>query len=118
MANGISGSDRHACKFYDSFDQWWHQTGTIMKHVTASANNSAISDDNTIDIDNDLHSKESPLPTPNSAIKGDKKSFQEQCYGVFIKMAENSSVMVQNFQETNALLQKVERQMDRLIDKL
>jgi len=36
MVNGVSGSDRHECKFYDAFDQWWHQTNTVMKHVTAN----------------------------------------------------------------------------------
>ena len=122
LANGISGSDRHACKFYDSFDQWWHQTGTVMKHVTTSASDSVSVEDNTTDNDNDLHSKDTPIPamttTPNSTTKVDKKNFQERCYGVFVQMAENSSVMVKNFEKTNALLERVDRQMDRLIDKL
>ena len=113
LANGISGSDRHACKFYDSFDQWWHQTGTVMKHVTASANDSLSVEDSTTDIEKDLHSKDTPTPTttatPNSTTKVDKKNFQEQCYGVFIQMAENSLVMVQNFEKTNALPEKVEQ---------
>ena len=40
LANGYSRSNHHACKYYDSFYQWWHQTGTIMKYVTTSANDS------------------------------------------------------------------------------
>jgi hypothetical protein len=47
MTNGVSGSDRHEYKFYDVFDQWWHQTGTVMKHVTASANGSTCIEDST-----------------------------------------------------------------------
>ena len=117
LANGISGSDRHACKFYDSFDQWWHQTGTVMKHVTTSANDSVSLDDSTTENEND-----SPIPatttTPNSTSKVDKRNFQERCYGVFVQMAENSSIMVKNFEKTNALLERVDQQMDRLIDKL
>ena len=79
LANGISGSDRHACKFYDSFDQWWHQTGTVIKHVTASANNSVSVEDSTTDNETHLHSKDTPLPatmtTTNSTIKVDKRNF-------------------------------------------
>lgn len=120
VANGISGSNRHACKFYDSFDQWWHQTGTVKKHVTASANDSASVGDSTTDIEKHPSSSDTPTPAPSQtlATKVDKKNFQEQCYGVFMQMAENSSVMVKNFEKTNALLENVERQMDRLIDKL
>ena len=31
---------------------------------------------------------------------------------------ENNSIMVKNFEKTKALLERVDRQMDRLIDKL
>ena len=117
LANGITGSNRHTCKFYDSFDQWWHQTGTVMKHVTTSANDSVSVDDNNTENEND-----SPIPATttilNSTIKVDKRNFQERCYGVFLQMAENCSLMVKNFEKTNALLERVDRQMDRLIDKL
>jgi len=37
---------------------------------------------------------------------------------MFIQMVENSIIMGRNFEKTNALLEKVERQMDQLIDKL
>ena len=108
LANGISGLDRHACKFYDSFDQWWHQIGAIMKHVTASANDSMSVEENTTNIEKDQNSNNIPISTTTLAIKMDKKNFQKQCYNVFIQMAENSSVMVKNFEKTNALLEKVE----------
>ena len=99
LVNGISGSDRRTCKFYDSFDQWWHQTGTVMKHVTAFANDSMNVEESTMDIQKDQNSNDIPISTTTPAIKVDKKNFQEQCYGVFIKMAENSSVMVKNFEK-------------------
>jgi hypothetical protein len=54
----------------------------------------------------------------NSSVKSGKKNFQEQTYNLFTQMVENSSVLVKNFEKTNALLEKVEHQMDRLIDKL
>ena len=38
MANNVSGEGHHECKFYGSIDQWWHQTSTMMKHVSASTN--------------------------------------------------------------------------------
>ncbi len=34
LANNILGEEKHECKFYESIDQWWHQTCIVMKHVT------------------------------------------------------------------------------------
>jgi hypothetical protein len=34
LANGILGEEKHKYKFYESIDQWWHQTCTITKHLT------------------------------------------------------------------------------------
>jgi hypothetical protein len=114
MTNEVSGSDRHECKFYDVFDQWWHQTSNVMKHVTASANGSTCIEDSTEKPEKEQISE----PTSTSSLKSGKKSFQEQIFGLFTQMVENSSVMVKNFEKTNALLERVDRQMDRLIDKL
>ena len=36
MANGISGNARHESKFFDAMDEWWHQTGQVMKDVSAT----------------------------------------------------------------------------------
>ena len=33
-------------------------------------------------------------------------------------MVENNCIMVKSYEKTNALLERVDRQMDRLIDKL
>jgi len=79
LVNGIFGSDRLACKFYNSFDQWWHQTGIVMKHVIASANDSASVEDSTTDIEKDQNSNGIPTPIPTvtstPATKVDKKNF-------------------------------------------
>jgi len=56
--------------------------------------------------------------TTNSSKKQTKKNLQDQTHSMFTQMVENSTMMVRNFEKTNALLEKVERQMDRLIDKL
>jgi len=58
------------------------------------------------------------MVTPNLTIKVDNNNFQERCYEVFVQMADNSSVIVKNFEKTNVLLKMVDRQMDRLIKKL
>ena len=36
MANGISGNAHHESKVFDAMDEWWHQTGQVMKHVSAT----------------------------------------------------------------------------------
>ena len=97
-------------------DQWWHQAGQIMKHVTASANDadlpSSQSQDNCSQEDtNTQHSN------PPSASKS-KQNFYDRAISIFEKMVENSTVMMHNFEKTNALLERVDYQMDRLINKL
>ena len=53
MSNIVSGERRHECKFYDSIDQWCHQTDTVMKHMSASEN------------DNNFGQDDSELPNDN-----------------------------------------------------
>jgi hypothetical protein len=93
-----------------------------MKHATTSANNYVSVEDSTTGNENDLHSKVTPIPatitTLNSTIKADKKKFQERCYGVFVQMAKNGSVMINNFGKPNALLERVDGQMNKFIEKL
>jgi hypothetical protein len=38
LTNDILREESHKCKFYESIDQMWHQTCTIMKHVTTFVN--------------------------------------------------------------------------------
>ena len=38
MANEVSEETKYECKFYDSIDQWWHQTIIVIKHVTTIVN--------------------------------------------------------------------------------
>lgn len=127
MANIVSGEGRHECKFYDSIDQWWHQTGTVMKHVSASANdtdhisleNSQLPEDSAVSGEHaTVQEPSSSFRTSPVTSKSGKKLYHEQTYHMFTQMVENSSVMVKHFQKTNDLLEKVERQMDRIIDKL
>jgi hypothetical protein len=47
-----------------------------------------------------------------------QNGLDSSCKVALTQMVENSSVMVKNFEKTNALLVKVEHQMDRFIDKL
>jgi hypothetical protein len=85
-----------------------------MKHATAYANDSTCIEDSVEELE-----KEQILePTPTSSLKSGKKNFQKQTFGLFIQMVKNNSIMVKNFEKTNALLERVDRQIDRLIDKL
>ena len=76
--------------------------------MTISANDSMSIEESTTNIEKDQNSNDILISTTALAIKVDKKNFQKQCYGIFIQMVENSSVMVKNFEKTNALLEKVE----------
>ena len=88
MANDVSGSDHKECKFFEEFDQWWYQTGTMTKNISAFANSSASSLENAEEPEKlDLNEKDqSSDVTATSSLKTGKKSFQEQTYGLFTKM--------------------------------
>jgi hypothetical protein len=99
----------------------------MMKHVSASANdndhispeNSQLSEESEVLEDHPtVQEPSSSLTTSLLISKSGKKLYQEQTYRIFTQIVENSSVMVNHFQKTNDLLEKIERQMDRIIDKL
>ena len=48
LANSICGNNKHECKFYDPLDQWWHQAGSVLKHVSATTMDNA-----NVDVQND-----------------------------------------------------------------
>ena len=31
FSNGIFGESRHECKYFEEFDTWWHQVGSVKK---------------------------------------------------------------------------------------
>ena len=90
-----------------------------MKHVSATTmdntsvgghENSANANDDVLQPINSLQSE------PSSASK--KNKFQDQTLHYFGKMVDNSVAMLDHFARTNELFQKVDQQIDRLIEKL
>ena len=116
MANNISGNDRHESKFYEAMDEWWHQAGQIKKHVSATTNDQADLDSNSSPNEDNLL-KSSFMSTPPSTSKG-KQNFHDRAIDIFEKMAETSTSLMKNFERTNQLLERVDFQFDRLINKL
>ena len=35
VRNNFCRQSRHDCKYYDNFDSWWSESGSIMKHMSA-----------------------------------------------------------------------------------
>jgi hypothetical protein len=116
MANGISGNDCHERKFYDAMDEWWHQTGQMMKHVS-------ITTTNNMDFHNTSSPKMDSLPdstsTPSSTSKSEgKQKNSDRAIDIFEKMAEIGTSLMKDFERTNALLERIDSQFDCLINKL
>ena len=122
LANLVSENNRHECKFYDSLDQWWHQAGSVIKHMSATTMNSTNSDaqdnydDANQDISQDIQIECSSQSEPPSV--SNKNKFQDQTLFYFEKIVDNGTAMLDHFAKTNELLQKVDHQMDWLINKL
>jgi hypothetical protein len=73
-------------------------------------------EDTTQDVSQDVQGWRVSQSKPSSASK--KNKFQDQALLYFRKMVDNGAAMVDYFAKTNELLQKVDHQMDRLIEKL
>ena len=115
MTNGISRNARHESKFFDAMDEWRHQTGQVMKHVSDTTASHEENQSNSIP--NEVESLTTTIPTPPSTSKG-KGNFQEKAIRIFEKMAENSTNLMKCFERNNELLQNLDNQFDRLINKL
>ena len=112
LANGISCNNHQESKFYDALDQWYHQADQVFKHVSATTNDSAESP---INFSPEVDS--APLSTPPSISKTNVH-FHERSIEIFEKMAETSIGLMKFFERTNELLERVNHQFDRLINKL
>ena len=115
MANGISRNARHESKFFDAMDEWWHQTGQVMKHVSATTASHEENQSNSTP--DEMESLTTTIPAPPLTSKG-KRNFQERAIGIFEKMAENSTNFIKCFERNNELFQNLDTHFDRLINKL
>jgi hypothetical protein len=112
--NNISGHGRHDCKYYHSFDEWWSDSGSVMKHVSATTNDSETSGSGDEEPGNSDALPSMSKPTTSST----KGKFHDQALMLFSKMVDNSANMLQSFQSMTGLMERVDHQMDRLIEKL
>jgi hypothetical protein len=113
-------------KFYDCLDQWWQNNAKLVKHTGASTNESDLPLGTLVESTTTIKVKEDDGPKleieESCAPKSQRKQVQvkdvSNIYGTFSKMVENSTIMVNHFAKTSALLEKMDAHMDRLIDKL
>lgn len=75
MANGIPREERDESKFYEFIDIGWHLISTIMKHVITFANDTKLSQYESI---TEFLEKQPILETTlQSTYKSDKKDFND-----------------------------------------
>lgn len=82
------------------FDQWWHQTGTISKHVTSTASDT-IPFQASQDSEEGVEKGQNSATTTRSSQKQTKKNFQDQTLGMLTQMVKNSAIMIRNVEKTN-----------------
>ena len=116
MDNSILGNDHHESKYYEAMDEWWHQAGQIMKHVSATTNDNSNNQSNSTP-NGDIQQQSTINRTPSSSSK-DKQNFNDRAIDIFEKIAKSSSTLLKHFERTNELLKRVDGQFDRLINKL
>ncbi len=87
-----------------------------MKHVSATTTDQANFELNSSP-EEDTLSKSTTGHTPPSSSK-DKQNFHDRAIDIFERMAETSTSLMKNFERTNQLLERVDHQFDRLINKL
>jgi hypothetical protein len=110
--NNASGNGVCSCKYYEDFDQWWHQSTAVTKHVSASAQDTEVGSGND-EAEMVPQVSSLKLGTPSSKAK-----FHDQALMLFSKMVDNSTGMMESFKNINVVLQNVDSHMANLIDKL
>ena len=80
MVNRISRNACHESKFFEDMDEWWHQVGQVMKHVSATTvSNEENQSNSTLD---EVENLTTTIPTPPSTSNG-KVNFEERAIGIF-----------------------------------
>jgi len=82
-----------------------------MKHVTTFANDTRLPqfEENNSEL---LEKQSTSKATSQSTSKSGKKIFDEQKIGQFTKIVENNTIVVNFFEKTNVLLERITHQMD------
>ena len=92
---------------------------SVMKHVSASAHVPELGkgDEKPVDtkVGESSDNNPSKRPLQRSTIKS---NFHTKALLLFTKMVDHSGSLLENFQATIALLQNVDKQINRLINKL
>ena len=86
-----------------------------MKHVLATITSYGENQSNSTP--EEVESLTTTILIPPSTSKG-KENFQQRTIRIFEKMAENSINLMKYFERNNELLQNLDNQFDRLINKL
>ena len=119
IANTISGESRHESKFYDEFDTWFSHTGSVKKHVIASATDTEVALEENEEPDTELEdSTEGSVQRSSISKTSGKRKFHDEALLLFGEMVETSKGLLQSFRGTGEVLKSLDKQMDRLIDKL
>jgi len=85
-----------------------------MKHISATmTDNPKFPTNSSPDVKSALTLATMSTPTSKS-----KHNFNDRAIDIFEKMAETSTSLMKKFERTNELLEKVDHQFDRLINKL
>ena len=117
QASSISGESRHTCKFYDAMDCWYHQNGSVLKHISASS-----SDMPSVEGDVQEGKEETSELEPSSISKQGKASgkikYQESALELMGQLVKNSKDMAQSMKEANGFMSSLDKHMERLIEKL
>ena len=115
LANNVSGESRHECKYYDQFESWFSQTDSVQKHVSATANDSDLPvEDSVDDMDLDDSLDNTKKKTSTTRASG-KTKFHDEALAFFEEMVETSKGLLKSFNRSTDVLNK---QLDKLIDKL
>ena len=115
IGNDLSGSNQEMFPYYNEFDQWYYDSGTVVKHASTSANVIESTSINELEGDDSLV-RTIIVPIPKSAASG-KTKFHNQALELFSKMVDNSTSMLQSFQNANAFFELVDNHMETHINK-
>ncbi|KAG0572580.1 hypothetical protein KC19_VG107200 [Ceratodon purpureus] len=117
QANSISGESRHTCKFYDAMDTWYHHNGAVVKHISASIDDTGKSHA-TGEEDKEENEESMPTSTTTETKLPTKMKFQEKSLNLISQLVDNSKNMAHSMEVANGFMGNLDRHMEKLIEKL
>lgn len=119
-AMDASGEERHSCKHHGLLGQWLHINGTSLRHHTASGSDPELTAVDSMVLGEVQQDVSKPDDAAVSVVPYQEKELEngDSIFGSLSKMVQHGNDIVDEMAKEGPLLDKMDGEMDPLIDHL